>query len=70
MHRVEVVADPNVMSGDPCIEGTRIPAETIILNLKSGHPIERIFSAYPTLPTGGIEAAIRWAEANGLDWRH
>nr|WP_294553260.1 DUF433 domain-containing protein [uncultured Rhodopila sp.] len=70
MSRVEVVLDPEVMSGDPCIAGTRIPAETIIANLRAGYPIDRIFKAYPTLPDGGIEAAIRWAESAGLDWRH
>jgi uncharacterized protein (DUF433 family) len=70
MNRVEIVSDPDVMSGDPCIEGTRIPVETIIINLRHGYPIDRIFDAYPTLPSGGVEAAIRWAEANGVDWRH
>jgi len=39
-------------------------------NLRAGYPIERIFKAYPTLPDGGIEAAIRWAESAGIDWRH
>jgi uncharacterized protein (DUF433 family) len=70
IERVKVVSDENVMSGDPCIEGTRIPAETIIINLKAGHPIESILEAYPTLPRGGIEAAIVWAETNGIDWRN
>ena len=67
--RVKVISDPEIMSGDPCVEGTRIPAEKIILNLKAGHSLERILDAYPTLPEGGIEAAIRWAETNGIDWR-
>ncbi len=30
------VSEDDVMSGSPCIEGTRIPAEKIILNLKAG----------------------------------
>ena len=69
MKRVEVVVDPEVMSGVPCIQGTRIPAETVIVNLQAGYLIDRIFEAYPTLPVGGIEAAIRWAEAHGIEWR-
>lgn len=69
MPRIEVVIDQDVMSGDPCIEGTRIPAETVIANLRRGIPVARIFDAYPTLPDGGIEAAIRWAETNGIEWR-
>jgi len=67
--RVKIVADAEVMSGDPCIEGTRIAAETIVMNLKAGHSFERILDAYPTLPPGGIEAAIVWAESLGIDWR-
>jgi uncharacterized protein (DUF433 family) len=69
MKRVEVVSDPEVMSGVPCIQGTRIAVETVILNLQSGYPPERILAAYPTLPVGSIEAAIRWAEAHGIEWR-
>ncbi|MGU3559783.1 DUF433 domain-containing protein [Methylobacterium radiotolerans] len=67
--RVEIVSDENIMSGDPCVAGTRIPAETIVANLKAGHPIDEILAAYSTLPAGGIEASIRWAEARGIDWR-
>jgi len=67
--RVKVISDPEIMSGDPCVEGTRIPAESIILNLKAGYPLERILKAYPTLPPGGIEAAIGWAEDTGMEWR-
>ena len=70
MSRVEVISDPEVMSGGPCISGTRILAETIVANLPAGYPIERIFRAYPTLPDGGIEAAIRWAATTGIEWRH
>jgi uncharacterized protein (DUF433 family) len=69
LDRVKVVSDEEVMSGDPCIEGTRIPVETILLNLRAGHSLDRIFEAYPTLPPGGIEAAISWAEAHGIEWR-
>ena len=67
--RVRVISENGVMSGEPCIEGTRIPAETIVLNLQSGHSLTRIYEAYPTLPRGSVEAAIDWAESLGMDWR-
>ncbi len=70
MARVEVVVHPEVMSGDPCIFGTRVAAETIIINLRAGYSIDSIYEAYPTLPDGAIEAAIRWAESSGVEWRH
>jgi len=69
LDRVNVVSDEEVMSGDPCIAGTRIPVETVVLNLRAGHSFERIFETYPTLPRGGIEAAICWAESQGIEWR-
>lgn len=28
--RAEVISDPTVMSGDPVVRGTRVPAETIL----------------------------------------
>ena len=69
IEKVRVVCDEEIMGGDPCIEGTRVPVESVILNLKAGYSLDRILEAYPTLPPGGIEAAIRWAEANGREWR-
>lgn len=66
----EVVSDPSVMSGDPVVRGTRVPAETILSYLRAGHSRLEIFQDYPSLPVDGIDAVIRWAEATyGADWR-
>jgi uncharacterized protein (DUF433 family) len=68
--RAEVVRDPSVMSGDPVVRGTRVPAETILAYLRAGYSEQEIFADYPSLPVDGIDAAIRWAEATyGADWR-
>ena len=68
--RAEVVSDPTVMSGDPVVRGTRVPAETIMAYLRAGHSPEEIFQDYPSLPVDGIEAVIRWAETTyGPQWR-
>ena len=68
--RAEVICDPTVMSGDPVVRGTRVPAETILSYLRAGHPPQEIFQDYPSLPLDGIDAVIRWAEATyGADWR-
>lgn len=61
--RSEVVCDPAVMSGDPVVSGTRILAETILGYLRSDEPVE-------AMPTDGIAAVVRWAEATyGLGWK-
>ncbi len=66
----EVVRDPSVMSGEPVVRGTRVPAQTIVAYLRAGRSNQEIFEDYPTLPIDGIDAVIRWAEANfGRDWK-
>lgn len=66
---VEVVSDPEVMSGDPVVSGTRVPAETVVAYLRAGHSDQDIFEDYPTLQPGAIEAVRRWAErTHGAAW--
>ncbi|KPF62375.1 hypothetical protein IP88_14830 [alpha proteobacterium AAP81b] len=62
---VEVVSDPEILGGWPCVAGTRIPAETILLYIKAGAPVAEIVTDYPTLPFGGVDAVRRWAEREG-----
>jgi uncharacterized protein (DUF433 family) len=68
--RVEITCTPGLMSGAPCIDGTRILAETVIVNLQVGESLQRIFDSYPSIPPGGVEAAILWAEKQGIEWRN
>ena len=66
----EVVRDPSVMSGDPVVRGTRVPAETIVAYLRAGRTHREIFEDYPTLPVDGIGAVMAWAEKEfGPNWR-
>lgn len=66
----EIVRDPSVMSGDPVIRGTRVPAMTIVAYLRAGRTNREIFEDYPTLPVDAIEAVTAWADHElGPDWR-
>lgn len=68
--RSEVVRDPAIMSGDPVVRGTRVPAMTIVAYLQAGRSRREIFEDYPTLPLDGIEAVGRWADSElGPGWR-
>jgi uncharacterized protein (DUF433 family) len=67
MPRPEVVCTPGIMGGMPCISGTRIPAETLLLYLREGTSRFDIFVDYPSLPQGGIEAVVLWAAGQGID---
>lgn len=67
----EVVCDPSIMSGDPVVRGTRVPAMTIVAYLRAGRTPREIFEDYPTLPVDGIDAVVAWAEKElGSDWRN
>ncbi len=59
--KVEIVSDPAIQGGKPCFKGTRLPVEVILLALAAGEDHEDIFSSYPTLPIGGIRAAVEWS---------
>ena len=62
----EVSSNPDIMGGMPCVRGTRVPAMTIVAELRGGSTREEIFHHYPTLPLDGIEAVRHWAEENGI----
>ena len=52
-----------VLSGTPCIKGTRIPAHDIAEMLANGDSVDRIVEAYPVLTEEQIEAASLYARA-------
>ena len=61
--RDAVMRDPAVLSGVPCIKGTRIPAHDIADMLASGDSAEAIGEAYPRLTKTQIELAALFATA-------
>jgi uncharacterized protein (DUF433 family) len=64
--RAEVVSNISILTGEPCVSGTRIPAMTIVEELRSGESLGTIFSHYPSLPFDGVEAVVNWAKENGI----
>ncbi len=61
--RNAVVCDQAVLSGIPCIKGTRIPAHNIADMLANGDSAEAIGGAYPQLSEKQIELAAIFAKA-------
>lgn len=57
----EVVSNPAILGGEPCINGTRVPAVTILAYLNAGYGPTDIFRDYPSLPPDAIEAVKAWA---------
>ena len=61
--RNTVACDDAVLSGTPCIKGTRIPVHDIANMLANGDGAEAILEAFPQLSEAQIELAAFYAEA-------
>jgi len=59
-----IVSNPKILGGTPVVQGTRVPAETVLAEVESGASHFEIFRSYPSLPPDGIDACIEW-EKNG-----
>jgi uncharacterized protein (DUF433 family) len=67
VEHASVTCTPGIMGGQPCVSGTRVLAETVRQYLIAGDGKREIFSDYPYLPVGAVEAVIVWAKANRLE---
>ena len=54
----KVVIHPDICNGQPTLEGTRIPAHTVLGFLAAGDSIEDVLDAYPTLDRDNILACL------------
>lgn len=52
--------DPEILGGEPCFNGTRVPLETVVDNLAGGHSVEEILENYPSFTREHIQAVLRW----------
>jgi uncharacterized protein (DUF433 family) len=61
--RKAIAVDDAVLSGTPCVKGTRIPAHDIAEMLANGDKIEAILDAWPGLTFSQLDAAACYARA-------
>lgn len=61
--RNAVSNDPDVLSGAPCIKGTRIPAHDVADMLANGDSVEALREDFPQLTKSEIELAALYARA-------
>jgi uncharacterized protein (DUF433 family) len=61
MARPRIVSDPEIMSGKPVIEGTRLTVEHLLEEMSQGIDFEELLKAYPTLTREGMLAALEYA---------
>lgn len=54
-----ILLDPSMQFGEPCIEGTRVPTETVWSFYQAGDSVDYLAQMYQ-IPPDMIEAAIGW----------
>jgi uncharacterized protein (DUF433 family) len=57
----EITADPQVMTGMPCIRGTRITVANVVRQIAAGRTVNEICCDYPSLSSNSIRAALEFA---------
>ena len=50
--------DPEILGGEPCFIGTRVPLETVVDNLAAGDSVQEILENYPSLTQDHIHAVL------------
>lgn len=56
-----ITADPKVMTGMPCIKGTRVTVANIVRQIAAGRSPDDICRDYPYLTAESIRAALEFA---------
>ena len=56
-----ITIDPQVMGGQPCIRGIRIPVSIIIRMIAAGNTTQQILAEYPELEEADIKQALEYA---------
>jgi uncharacterized protein (DUF433 family) len=64
--RARIVVDPDIMVGQPCIKGTRVPARLILELLAHDATYDEIFEDYPSVTRDDIAACLLYA-SDALD---
>lgn len=58
--RTRVVSNEHILGGTPVVEGTRVPADNVLVEVRNGRDKFEIFRTYPSLPLDGVEACLEW----------
>jgi uncharacterized protein (DUF433 family) len=59
--RTRIASDPNVVHGQACVAGTRIPVSVVLDNLAAGLSPDEIVASYPSLTLDDVRACTAYA---------
>ena len=57
----QIIADPEILSGKPIVEGTRLSVDHILGLLSHGMSHAEIVEAYPVLTIADVNAVLQYA---------
>ena len=57
----DISADPKVMTGMPCIKGTRVTVANVVRQIAAGRNPDEICRDYPYLTLDSVRAALEFA---------
>lgn len=55
-----IASDPDVMVGEPVIEGTRMPVELVLARLAANPDLDEFFIDYPELTVDDVKAVLAY----------
>lgn len=56
-----ITTDPEVMGGQPCIRGMRMPVATVVAMVADGMTVSEIIAEYPDLTPEDVREALQYA---------
>ncbi len=59
--QARIESKPDVLSGKPCLKGTRLSVEHIVGLLAQGWPIREVLDSYPGLTHDDVLACLQYA---------
>lgn len=62
--KTKIISDEHILGGTPVVDGTRVPADNVLAEVRAGKSRMEVFRHYPSLPVDGIEACIEWEKAS------
>jgi uncharacterized protein (DUF433 family) len=68
MKHERISIDPRIMSGRPCVAGTRVPVDLILRYLGEGWTAEDFKREYPQLEPEDVRAAAAYAADHISGW--
>jgi uncharacterized protein (DUF433 family) len=61
IERLPINIDPEIMSGTPVFDGTRVPVDALMNNLAAGVSLDEFLENFPTVTREQAQAVLRFS---------